>query len=221
MESIKDILKRETPQNYQTGKQAIPSLRQTPNWPALLKPLNEMASSLNINLENTLDNYKVPPGDKDVKFAFRKVLDCSPRFMLLAYGGVGNGKTHLCNAASIELYKRGLYCRVMSFDTILQVLRSAINNPELRYDQLLDNYSYGDRLIIDDIGAGGSDTDFANKVLEAIVCARYGHQKLTIMTMNKDLSALPERVLSRLQDKSTSFLVHNRADDYRMKKEAL
>jgi len=37
------------------------------------------------------------------------------------------------------------------------------------------------------------------------------------MSTNKDIENIPERVLSRLKDKSTSFLIFNKAEDYRPK----
>jgi len=82
--------------------------------------------------------------------------------MLLIYGGVGNGKTHLLEASAIELYRQGKFSKVRPFSKILSVLKSAINNPEMDYGFILDNYCYADRLIIDDIGASGSDTEFGD-----------------------------------------------------------
>ena len=154
------------------------------------------------------------PGTKEALSAFKRVLT-GPRFMLLCSGGVGNGKTHLCEAAAIELYKRGKYTRVMRMPEMLSTLRSAINNPEKSYDEILGNYCYAERLIVDDIGAGGSDNEFGDRILETIVIARYGRQLLTIMTTNREINLLPERVLSRFKDKTTSYLVVNEGKDYR------
>ena len=140
------------------------------------------------------------------------------RKMVMIYGGVGNGKTHLLHAASIELYKRGQFCHVMNFADILSTLKATINNPEKDYETILKNYCFGERLIIDDIGAGGSDTDFADNVLERIVCARYGRELLTIMATNREIELLPKRVQDRLKDKEICYLVLNKASSYRPKK---
>ena len=139
------------------------------------------------------------------------------RYMLLVYGGVGNGKTHLLEASAIELYKQGKFCRVMNFPKMLSTLRSAINNPDMNYNEILNNYTYGERLIIDDVGAGEGDAKFCDKILEVIVCARYGRGLFTMVSTNRDIETLPERVLSRFKDKSTSYLVFNKAEDYRPK----
>lgn len=165
----------------------------------------------------SFDNFKPLPGTTEALAAFKQVID-GPRYMLLAYGGVGNGKTHLCNAAATELCQRGLFTRVMDFQAMLATLKRAISDPQLNYLEVLKNYSLAERLIMDDIGSGESDTEYADRILESIVVTRYGRGLLTIMATNKDISTFPERVLSRLQDKTTSFLVCNRGGDYRCRK---
>jgi len=167
-----------------------------------------------MSLDNTFENFKPMPGTERALAAFKAVL-AGPEFMLLCYGGVGNGKTHLCEAAAIELYKRGKFCRVMKMPEMLSTLRRAIDDPEMNYDVILDNYCYAERLIVDDIGAGGSDSDFGDRVLERIVVARYGRQLFTIVTSNREISELPERVKSRFEDVVTSYLVLNEGADYR------
>lgn len=166
------------------------------------------------SLDNTFDNFDPEPGTERALAAFRAVVE-GPEFMLLCYGGVGNGKTHLCEAAAIELYKRGKFTRVMKMPEILSTLRRAINDRDMDYEAILNNYCYADRLIVDDIGAGGSDSDFGDRILEMIVVARYGRQLLTIMTSNRDITNLPERVKSRFDDGVTSYLVVNEGEDYR------
>ena len=175
----------------------------------------QLAKSLGVTtLDNTFENFRLMLGTEQALAAFKAVLD-GPEFMLLCYGGVGNGKTHLCEAAAIELYKRGRFCRVMRMPEMLSTLRQAINDPDMDYDMVLGNYCYAERLIVDDIGAGGSDSDFGKRVLESIAVARYGRQLLTIMTTNKEIEERPERVLSRFKDTITGYLVVNEGVDYR------
>ena len=154
------------------------------------------------------------PGTTLALAAFKKVID-GPRFMLLCYGGVGNGKTHLCEASAIELYERGLFTRVLNMAWLLSNLREAIDNPERSYDAFLERLCLMPRLIIDDIGAGEGKSDFGPRILETLVVTRFGRQLLTIMTTNKDIKGLPERVLSRLKDQTQSYLVENEGKDYR------
>ena len=214
MERIGKVL-----QNFHPGTDT-PSPNQIPNLTDSLSNKERLIESLGVsNLDNTFENFKPMPGTEQALAAFKAVLD-GPQFMLLCYGGVGNGKTHLCEAAAIELYKRGKFCRVMKMPEMLSTLRRAINNPEMDYDTVLGNYCYGERLIMDDIGAGGSDREFGDRVLETIVGARYGRQLFTTMTSNREFSELPERVRSRFEDAVTSYLVLNEGVDYRPKKRA-
>ena len=214
MEKIGDILARE---DYRTGT-ATPNHPPTPILMNSLSNKEQLIKSLGLtSLDNTFDNFKPLPGTSRALAAFKAILD-GPQFLLLCFGGVGNGKTHLCEAAAIELYKRGRFCRVMRMPDILSTLRRAINDRSMNYETILANYCYAERLIVDDIGAGGSDSDFGNRILETIVVARYGRQLFTIMTSNQELTQLPERVVSRFKDTVTSYLVLNEGADYRPKK---
>lgn len=171
---------------------------------------------MKVERENTLENFVVRPGTEKVKIAIKGFLSAA-RPICLVYGGVGNGKTHILHAAAIELYKQGLFTRVYIYDDILNVLRESINNPSMDYNEILDRYCQAERLIIDDVGAG-SDTEFSNRILETIMVHRYGYRLMTLISTNKDINNLPERVLSRLKDKSVCYLVENKATDYRPEK---
>ena len=183
----------------------------------MLPPLTDMANQLNVDLGHTFANLDSQwPGIKPLISAVRGVL-AGKRPMACFYGGVGNGKTHLLEACSIELYLAGKFARVVQFAGLLSTLKSCIGNPEKDFDVILTRYKYAERLILDDVGAAGSDSEFGDRILEDIICARHGRQLLTLMTTNRDIQTLPERVLSRLQDKSFCYLVCNRAADYRPK----
>lgn len=202
-------------QILQSFPASTPNLQLIQSSRPLLPPVSEMGKSLNVNLEHTFGNFKINKGSENALQGVKDVLS-GPRFMILIYGRPGSGKTHLLESASIELYSQGRVARVMPFSKILSTLKNAISSETNNYEQILNNYCYeANQLIIDDIGAGGSDTDFGNKILETIICARYGRQLLTLMSTNKDIASFPERVISRLKDQSTSFLILNKADDYR------
>ena len=218
MERIGDIL-----QNCQKGT-ATPSAHTIRDFPDEPEYKPDLAKSLGVmSLNNTFSNFESVPGTERAIFAIKRVIDNytgetsapGPEFMMMVYGGVGNGKTHLLEAASLELYSRGKFIRVQRFSELLSNLRAAIDNPERSYDQSLAGCCYTERLLIDDIGAAGSLNDFGQRVLESIVVARYGRSLLTIMTSNVDIKDLPERVVSRFEDTVTSFLVLNEGKDYR------
>lgn len=210
MEHIGDTLRKYP---HVTGTPSHPPI---PDSTDLLNSSEHLATSLGVtSLANTFKNFKPMPGTERALAAFKAVLD-GPEYMLMCYGGVGNGKTHLCEAAAIELYRRGLFARVMKMPEMLSNLRQAIRDPERDYDRVLGFYCSAERLIVDDIGAGEKeDSTFSDRVLERIVIARYGRQLLTIMTSNLEISHLPPRVKSRFEDAVDSYLVLNSGEDFR------
>jgi len=145
--------------------------------------------------------------------------------MCCIYGEAGNGKTHLLHATSRELYKRGKFARVYVFPELLAYLRSAINSDKLNYDDLLFRYCFAERLIIDDVGAAdtlkpGRDGElgFGERVFEQIIVSRYERDLMTLISTNVDIESLTQRVKSRLKDREKCYLVLNKAEDYRPKK---
>lgn len=139
------------------------------------------------------------------------------RPLLLCYGGVGNGKTYLCEALALEWYRRGIFCRVFTMGDIMRTLKSAIRaeNGMFSLDVILDNYCKSAHLIIDDVGMGGSGSNWEFGQLEEIIVYRYRERLVTVMTTNRDLKELPERIVSRFYDPEIGCVVLNDAPDYR------
>jgi len=151
--------------------------------------------------------------------AFKELAQGSGWRMLLCYGGVGNGKTHLCEALVIELYSQGLFCRVMTMAKMMRTLKSTMNQDSVfSYDTVLENWCRSPRLVIDDVGMGGSGSDWEFGQLEEIVVSRYRDRLLTVLTTNRDIKDLPERIVSRFRDTEIGRVVLNCADDYRPNK---
>ncbi len=186
----------------------------------------KLRSSLNVSdLGNTFENWKPWPGAESCYKAFQSFAtsDYSPP-LLAAYGGVGNGKTYFLEATAIELYKRGIYARVLVFRKIFEGLMDTMRRDNAEpgsatYSQRLDRICKVDILLIDDIGMGSFDTEkswsLQCSILEAIIVHRY-HEKLkTAIITNMDFVQLPERVVSRFQDSEIAVLVLNEGEDYR------
>jgi len=169
------------------------------------------------SLENTFDNFKPTQGTGMAFAAFRQLASGETEWrMLLCYGGVGNGKTHLCEATAIALYKRGFFCRVMTMARIMRALKECMRPDSLTaYDELIDRYCRCERLIVDDVGMGGSGSEWEFGQLEEIVVVRYRERLFTILTTNRDLTELPERIVSRFRDHDIGRVVLNSGEDYR------
>ena len=137
--------------------------------------------------------------------------------MLLCYGGVGNGKTHLCEASAITLYKRGLFCRVITMAKLMGALKRTMNpDTALSLDAVIGLYCNSKHLIIDDVGMGGSGSVWEYGQLEEIIVHRYRERLFTILTTNKDITELPERITSRFSDPEVGRLILNKGEDYRV-----
>ena len=221
---------RETLDNLDRGKH-IPNLpKHLETEPTPEEKREILRRELGVSsLDNTFDNFKPVKGTEKALTAFKQLAYGKiDRPMLLCYGGVGNGKTYLCEATSIAMYKRGLFVRVCTMSNIMMALKSNMNKRAWPgYDWLLTSYCVAERLIIDDVGMGGSGSDWEWGQLEDIMIARYRERLFTIMTTNLDIEFnpdnpkepfIPERIVSRFSDPDVGSCVLNRGLDYRQMK---
>ncbi len=171
-------------------------------------------------LENTFKNFLPQKGTEKALQACQVLASGKANWnMLLIYGGVGNGKTHLLEALVIELSKEGIFCRVMNYSKMMSALRSTMNkDSELSFKEIFERWCQAERLVIDDVGIGGSDSEWSMKMLEDIILARYRDGLFTVLSTNVDISELPERVVSRFKDPQRARMVLNSGEDYRPKK---
>jgi len=181
--------------------------------------MEDLRASMRISdLGHTFENFKTLPGTENAVRAFIAIAKGeTEKPFLFCYGGVGNGKTHLCEATVIELRKRGVFCRYYTVPEIMSLLKMVINrkidgvNPE----ELLQRFCQARALILDDLEIG---TEWERKQLEMLVDSRYRSRRLTVMVSNRDLDELErwsERIVSRVSDPDVSQLVLNKGQDYR------
>lgn len=137
--------------------------------------------------------------------------------MLLCYGSVGCGKTHLCEALVIKLLERGIRVRVNEWPSVVRLLKKAMNNNG-QYDELFERYCRMPWLILDDAGRGGTDSAWAWSELDEIVNYRYRENLPTVLTTNVDPTKLPDRAISRFKDALKGRIVLNEGEDFRPSK---
>jgi len=170
------------------------------------------------SLEHTFDKFRVLPGTEDAFRAFRALARGeTDKPFVVCYGGVGNGKTHLCEATVIELNNRGVLCRYYTVPEVMDLLKKAINRERDGVDpvELLQRFCRAPALILDDLEIG---TDWERQQLEKLIDSRYRDRRLTAIVSNRDLDELErwsERIVSRFCDPDVSVLVLNRGEDYR------
>jgi DNA replication protein DnaC len=216
-ETIKDILER-----FQNGRNILDPKNSTEREESQVAKeslLDSLRKDLNVSsLEHTFENFKLMPGTETSFNAFHAIAtgdNCRP--FLFCYGGVGNGKSFLCEALVIEWYKRRIKTRIYEMYEIMGVLKRAMNdrNEMDSPDTILSRYCRMPRLIIDDVGMGGSGSPWEYGQLEQIVNARYKERLITVLTTNRDPTELPERIYSRLCDPEIGVVVLNEGEDYR------
>lgn len=183
--------------------------------------LEELRRSLKVSsLEHTFENFDHVEGTEKAFNLFEELAGGETTWkLLLCYGGTGNGKTYLCEALVIDLYKRGIFLRLLTMNDITDALKRGMAKGAIPpYDVKLSNYCRTPRLIIDDFGMGEGASDFSPRILEQIINYRQKENLLTVLTTNLNLQELPERVVSRFKDTDYARMVLNEAPDYRPKK---
>ena len=174
-----------------------------------------------INLRHTFGAFRPEPGTEAALAAMKNhATGKSDHPLVLIYGGVGNGKTHLLEATVLTLNLNHVYTNYYTFAQVIRNLKACMRDGSpITVDEMLNRLSTCRSLIIDDIGSGTHDTAWQNAMLEDIVDRRYHAELLTAMTTNKKLEDLPPRVVSRFGDKAVSVRVLNAGKDYRKGRE--
>lgn len=174
------------------------------------------------SLEHTFENFKVRAETQEAMETLKAVSagGSSLQFVLLN-GITGCGKTHLIEATIIEWAKRGLRTRYYTFSDIARDLKRALREHAGKYEVLFNSYSNVQRLIVDDIGMGTTESRFEISDLEDIIDLRYRKRYypdlnlVTIIATNKDLRELSERVISRFYDPEFGKVLNLGDKDYR------
>ena len=180
-----------------------------------------MARANLFTLAHTFEALEPWPGSEKAIAAFKALMD-DPwgHPFLLVYGGTGNGKTHMIEAAIITLAKRHqILARYSRVADLIDYLKAGINAEASEPDvgMLADRLARRQVLVMDDWGVE-LGTPWQYSELEKIVDYRYRARLITIAASNltlKQLSQLSERIVSRFSDESISRIVWNKGTDHR------
>jgi DNA replication protein DnaC len=138
-----------------------------------------------------------------------------PYGWLVLRGGVGCGKTHLAAAIANAALKAGLPVLFAVVPDLLDHLRSTFSpSSEIQYDELFEGVRSTHLLVLDDLGTE-SATPWAQEKLFQLINHRYNNQLPTVITTNRRLESLDERIQSRLGDRVLCAMVEMNAKDYR------
>jgi DNA replication protein DnaC len=181
---------------------------------------DQLRASLRVSsLNHTFETFEVNARNRTAHIAFLAMAQCDSRPLLLCYGGVGNGKTHLCEALILKLYKDfGYRTTLTRWADLLRYIKAGMGQKEIGIpdaSERLTAVCKRPRLIIDDVGMGGGDTAWGYTQLEELVVYRYHERLMTVLTTNLDVMDLSERIYSRFSDPEVGFIVCNEDEDHR------
>jgi len=163
------------------------------------------------SFEHTFENFRPVTGTNKSFSAFKSMAEGKHKPMLLMCGGVGNGKTYLCEALSIALYRQGIRCPITLWAEFRRQLLQKMHRPRPGddYDRFFEEFRRRQHIIIDDVGMGSKGSEWEMAELEDIINFRYRERLFTVLTTNRTLEDLPERVVSRFFDAEVSEVVIN------------
>lgn len=170
----------------------------------------------------TFENFD--PSVPGVGEAYRIAWDYArnPDGWLLLLGGYGCGKTHLAAAiANYVLRHQRLHPLFTVVPDLLDYLRATFAPDRTdSYDTRFEQVRNAGLLVLDDLGTEHT-TPWAAEKLFQIMNYRYNQRKPTVITTNRDLDDLDERIRSRLCDRAICRAVFIRAGDYRLRRSRL
>lgn len=173
------------------------------------------------SLGHTFEAFKPIPGTAGAYKAMKVLAEGMAKPpLLLCYGGVGNGKTHLLEAMVITFRSRGIPAHYRSWMEVSRALLASMRDKDmLPYDKILANYCRSELpILLDDVGLGETQSGWEYAPLEEIVNYRYRMRLITVLVSNKDISELPDRIVSRFSDPDVGVVVLNSGKDYRRRK---
>ena len=185
-------------------------------WLATGQPLTPYGVTKRLQ---TFEHYKPRSGTQASYDAFYNLAHgTAQKPFLLCYGSTGCGKTHLCQALTAKLNRRGIKTYYYSIPSLFSALKKAIDDKEV--ESWVSVLSKCPGLVLDDF-ASETYSDWALGKLREIIDARWTDQLTTVVTTNKTLTQIQQispRLYSRMCDQDISKVVQNTGSDYRTSK---
>jgi len=176
------------------------------------------------SLDSTFDNFRPVVGSEEALRVAKLIASMETDWkLLLIYGEWGNGKTHLLEAISLELWRLGYTASIQAFPDFVTRLKGTFDRSKNEehgdsFNDMLNRLCTTEFLLLDDVGTAGSFTEFSLAQLEHIMLTRYRGNLFTVITTNLDYESLPRFVTSRFSDSEKARIVINDAPDFRPNK---
>ncbi len=173
-----------------------------------LQRLSNLGPLVRLTFDNLIKEGRRP--DEASRERFRSAYNrCweyaqAPQGWLVLWGPSGCGKTHLAAAIANERIRVGDPVLFVVVPDLLDHLRASFSpSSEIPYDELFENVKAAPLLILDDLGTQSS-TPWAQEKLFQIFNHRYNAQLPTVVTTNRGLDEIEERLRSRMTDLTLS-----------------
>ncbi len=139
----------------------------------------------------------------------------NPEKWILLTGTYGCGKTHLAAAIANHCLAQGQPVLFLNTPDLLDYLRATFApSSETTYNERFDEIRTAPLLILDDLGTE-SPTAWAVEKLYQILNYRYNAHLPTVITTNKELKDIDQRIASRLSDAEIVSTLTILAPDFR------
>ena len=147
----------------------------------------------NASLSELIDEKERTNIKKYIKdFLKKKIQGENVKGMYLS-GSFGSGKSYILSALLNELSNKGFKTIIVHYPSLLNRLKSSFN--DYNYDEVLNEITTCDLLLIDDIGAENNSPWARDEVLGTILQYRMDNELTTFFTSNFTIAEL-EKVLS-------------------------
>ncbi|MFC1847532.1 ATP-binding protein [Chloroflexota bacterium] len=164
------------------------------------------------------ERVNLPPEQRqNLEMVFNEAREfaSSPEHWLVFLGVNGSGKTHLAAAIVNYRYQHKQHALFIVVPDFLDHLRSAFSpESKISYDRLFESVKSTPLLVLDDFGAQAT-TSWVQEKLYQVINYRYNADLPTVITTNRSLDEIEDRISSRLADKNISNVLNMRVPDFR------
>jgi DNA replication protein DnaC len=172
-------------------------------------------SALDAFRNRTFDNFDAKVAGVADGYEVAREYASDPYGWLVLRGAVGCGKTHLAAAIANEAVRMRIPVLFAVVPDLLDHLRATFSpTSAIQYDELFEGVRSTFLLVLDDLGTE-SATPWAQEKLFQLINHRYNNQLPTVITTNRRLESLDERIVSRLGDRVLCTVIEISARDYR------
>ncbi len=156
--------------------------------------------------KRTFANFQVSPGTRIAYEAARDYVENFATYRrtgksLIFLGDVGRGKTHLAAAILQEVLRQGFDGIFVVVIELLNEIRDTYERSDKTEGDLLQVVKEVDLLVLDDLAAAERFTEWEKAKLYEIINARYEDEKPIIITTNRTISWIEDRLGKKVVDR--------------------